>query len=73
MSPIKTTTNPAPLFSFTSVTVILKSVGAPSNFALSLNEYCVLAMHIGKLPNQFFSIKAIFSFILSFIITSSAL
>ena len=45
-----TTTNPAPAERRTSRTFILKPVGAPVSLALSLKEYCVLAMQTGSSP-----------------------
>ena len=48
-SPVRHTRNPAPLATRISVTLIVKPVGAPSNAGLSDKEYCVLAIHTGKL------------------------
>ena len=49
---------PAPVFGIRSRTVILKPLGAPRIEALSVKEYCVLAMHTGSLPQPFASISA---------------
>src|ERR1700739_4304577 len=51
MLPEITTTNPAPEESDASVTCSCQPFGAPMRFGLSENEYCVLAMHTGNLPN----------------------
>ena len=47
ISPVLTTTNPAPADGVTSRTVIRKPFGRPSFSGSSLNEYWVFAMQIG--------------------------
>ena len=51
MLPQTAVTKPAPARSCTSLTVSTKPDGAPFNFGLSENEYCVFAMQTGKWPN----------------------
>ena len=50
MSPVSTTTKPAPAETFTFCTLMRKPVGAPSLPASSEREYWVLAMHTGRPP-----------------------
>ena len=50
IEPVKATIKPAPAEILTSFIVISKSVGAPSLVKSSEKLYCVLAIHIGKLP-----------------------
>ena len=50
MSPVSTTTKPAPALMRTWRTVTRKFLGAPSLAASSEKEYWVLAMHTGRRP-----------------------
>ena len=50
MLPQTTTTKPAPALKRTSRTFSVWPSGAPVSLALSLKEYCVLAMQTGSLP-----------------------
>ena len=50
ISPIRTTTKPAPARRRTSRIGILKPVGAPSFVGSAENEYWVFATQIGRLP-----------------------
>ena len=54
-SPVRHTRNPAPLATRISVTLIVNPVGAPNRAGLSDKEYCVFAIHTGKLsrPHSF--------------------
>ena len=54
ISPLKATINPAPIDGFKSRIVIVNPFGLANNFGLSDNEYCVLAIQIGKLSQPFF-------------------
>ena len=72
IEPIKTTIKPAPDDKRISVTVMVKSFGLPRIFGLSVNEYWVLAIQIGKLAKLFLFKRFIFSKALALIITSFA-
>ena len=50
MSPVMTTTNPAPADTFTSRIGTSKSLGRPRSCGSVENEYCVLAMQTGSRP-----------------------
>src|SRR6266511_3608497 len=50
MLPATATTNPEPADKVASVTLSVQPLGAPSNRALSENEYCVFATHTGSAP-----------------------
>ena len=58
ISPVKTTTKPAPFDKVILFTVIAKSLGAPKSEGLSDKEYCVLATHIGRLLAPNFKISS---------------
>ena len=49
MEPVSTTMKPAPFDTLNSFIVISKSFGLPNKLFLSDNEYCVFAIHTGKL------------------------
>ena len=49
ISPVRTTTKPAPADTLTFLMVTVKSVGAPSFVASSEKDYCVFAIHTGTL------------------------
>lgn len=71
--PRYTTMKPAPLHTFISLIVIMLSFGYPNFLGSSLIEYCVLAIHIGKLLHPIFLILLILFIISSDIVTSLAL
>ena len=50
MSPVRTTTKPAPALTLTCLTVTVKSSGAPSFVGSSEKLYCVFAMQTGSFP-----------------------
>ena len=50
ISPVSATTNPAPAETFSSRTVMSKSVGAPRSFLSSEKLYCVFATQTGSVP-----------------------
>ena len=57
--PINTTIKPAPFDKVTSLTVTLKFFGYPNFDGSSDIEYCVFAIHTGKLLFSSFSISFI--------------
>ena len=50
MSPVSTTTKPAPALNRTFFTVTRKPLGQPVSAGLSERDYWVLAMQTGSLP-----------------------
>ena len=58
MSPLSATMNPAPIDGFNSRIVTVNPDGLANSFGLSDNEYCVLAIHTGKLSQPFRLIAA---------------
>ncbi len=50
ISPVSTTTKPAPAEILQFLIVMVKPLGRPSNVGSSENEYWVLAIQIGRLP-----------------------
>ena len=72
-APTSGTKKPAPADNRTSPIGNVKPVGAPFMFGSCENEYCVFAMHTGKLPKPCFVNRAIFSFACSENSTAPAL
>ena len=58
MSPVWTTTKPAPADTLTLDTEMVKPSGRPSRVWSSVREYWVLAMHTGRPPNPMASSRS---------------
>ena len=64
ISPVSTTTNPAPALTFTFFTVTVKFSGAPSFVGSSEKLYCVFAMQTGNFEKPYSSSFSIYFFAL---------
>ena len=58
ISPVWTTTKPAPADTFTLDTVMVKPSGRPSLVWSSVRDYWVLAMHTGRPPMPILSSRS---------------